>query len=171
MDINEHTSPQKLERYAFLWSLARLIIAAVSLFFGAMPIVYMLGGSSGILVSLLPLFWLISGVAAVYLLYTWHKGGQKLFGKTDRKDKVIFFIMAITGLNLGYTALSSNIGMEIAWSFGPSLAEVLIKATAIIYLIVAYHLWTQWKKSGGTLFSTGQTPPEQDTSSPENKPS
>lgn len=149
MNIQEHTTPERLERYAFLWSLARMGIAAISLFFGAMPIMYTILGYSGA-ASLLPLFWIISGVAAVYLGFLWFKGGQKVFGGTEMKDKVAFLIMVVTGINLGYAAIGSNIGMGLIW--GMPIGDIVFKATAVLYLLVAYYLWTRWKAQGEKLF-------------------
>lgn len=141
--------PGLLERYAFLWSLARLVIAAFSLFFGAMPIVYNLGMSG--FSSLLMLFWLISGVAALYLGYLWYKGGMKVFGKDDTKTKVLFLILVLSGLNLGWASIGGNIGMSIV-GYG-AFSGIIYKLTALVYLYVAYILWQEWKTHGEELFS------------------
>jgi hypothetical protein len=154
MNINEHTTPERLERYAFLWSLARMVIAAVSLFFGAVPVAYRLGGASGLTASLMPLFWLISGAAAIYLLYIWYQSGMKLFGKDDPKDKTAFLVMCITGINLGYAAIGSNIGINLTYAISIHLGALLLKLTAIAYLVVAYYLWQRWGASGERLFAT-----------------
>lgn len=154
VDIHSHMQADKLERYAFLWSLARMVIAAFSLFFGAMPIAYrLLMGSS--VMSLLPLFWLISGAASVYLVYIWFKKGQMVFGGKVRNDTIAFLIMIVTGLNLGYTAIGSNIGMNLVWDM--PIADLLFKATGIIYLVVAYYLWKRWNASQQNLFGGGVT--------------
>lgn len=170
MDIKEHTTPARLERYAFLWSLLRMVIASVSLFFGAMPIAYKILGYSSA-VSLLPLFWLISGAAAVYLSYLWFsKADQKVFGGSDTKDKVAFLIMAVTGINLGFAAIGSNIGMNLVWDM--PISNILFKATAVVYLFVAFYLWKRWKENDEQLFDTSSrttkdtdTPPTKETSS------
>ncbi|MCB9812330.1 hypothetical protein H6778_01575 [Candidatus Nomurabacteria bacterium] len=163
MDIKEHTTPEQLERYAFVWSLARLVIAAVSLFFGAMPIAYKLGISYG----LLSVFWLVSGIAAIYLLYVWHQNDRSLFGRDNQLDKWLFLIMAITGINLGLvTVTDSNIGFSIAWNLGPTMAMLLMKATALLYLFVAYHLWHTWKANGESLFTETPTPVKGPTATP-----
>lgn len=146
MSIQDHTTPEKLERYAFLWSLARMIIAAFSLFFGAMPIAYKLG----IGMSLLPLFWLISGAASLYLLYLWFQSGRNIFGGQDMKDQVLFLIMIVTGINLGITAIGNNIGMGLFW--GMPIAGLIFKATAVVYLVTAFMLWRRWKANGEHLF-------------------
>jgi hypothetical protein len=151
MNIKEHTTPERLERYAFFWSLARLVIAAFSLFFGAMPIVYTLAGFGGSAVfSLLPLFWLISGAASLYLLYRWYMAGMMVFGGKDTKDMVIFLIMAVSGVNLGYAAIGGNVGMSLVW--GMPIGALIFKVTAVVYLIVAYMMMKRWKESGETLF-------------------
>ena len=149
MSINEHTSPEKLERYAFLWSIARMVIAAFSLFFGAMPIIYRLGSSSSFS-SILPLLWLISGASAAYLLYLWHNAGHSLRAGNDNKSRAAFLIMIISGLNLGLAAVGSNLGMNLVWDM--PIADILFKVTAILYLLVAHYLFTQWKANGERLF-------------------
>jgi hypothetical protein len=149
MNINEHTTPEKLIRYAFLWSLARMMIASLSLFLSATPIAYRFLGSSAY--SLLPLFWLISGAASVYLVYVWYARGQKLFGGNDPKDRIAFFILVVTGINLGFAALSyGNIGMNIVW--GMPIADIIYKLTAIVYIIAAYYLFKRWKEHHEQLF-------------------
>lgn len=159
MDLSAHTTPARLERYAFFWSLARFAIGAVSLFFGAMPVAYRIAGS--LASFLLPLFWLVSGAAALYLAYQWYTSGQTVLGG-DARDTVAFWIMIVTGLNLGYTAIGSNIGMMLAGNLGFAVAGLVYKATAVLYLLVGYHLYTRWKASGETLFAhpTAPTAPQ-----------
>ena len=149
MNIHEHTTPEKLERYAFLWSLARMVIAAVSLFFGAVPIVYTILGSR-VGYSLLPLFWIISGIAAIYLGYQWYKSGMNVFGGQDQKNKIAFVVMVVTGINLGFAGIDTNIGMGLI--AGMPVAGILFKLTALIYLFVAWHLFKKWKANGEHLF-------------------
>jgi hypothetical protein len=58
--------------------------------------------------------WIISGVAAGYLLYRWYEGGQKLFGHKDHLDTVTFLVLCISGLNLGFAGVfGKNLGMTI----------------------------------------------------------
>lgn len=156
MNIKEHTTPEKLLLYAFYWSEARLVVAAFSLFFGAVPVVYRLTGMSSSVYSLLALFWLISGIASAYLLYTWYTRGQKVFGGTESKDVIAFFIMVVTGINLGLTAFGNNFGMSLVW--GMPISYLIYKATAVVYLIVAYHMWTRFKESGERLFASSEAP-------------
>ena len=147
---HSHLHPDSLERYAFLWSEVRLIIAALALFIGGVPpVLYFLpfSGLYGILTILLKLAWLISGVASVYLVYRWLSGGQKLFGHKDTKDLVAFLIMSVSGINLGLVALiGSNVGMNISSSYPVFLI------VAVLYVISTYHLYTRWKASGERVF-------------------
>ena len=114
MDPKEHTTPAMLQRYAFLWMMACLALTALSLFFGATPIAFMILGSSAY--SLLNLSWLISGIASAYLGYIWFKGDKTVFGTSDQKTKILFLIMVVTGLNIGLVAfLNQNILMNLVW--------------------------------------------------------
>ena len=64
-----------LERNSFLWSEVRLIIAAVALFLGGLPPIYLvlpIPALFGFVRILLVLAWIVSGVASGYLLYRWH---------------------------------------------------------------------------------------------------
>lgn len=150
MNIQEHTTPDKLERYSFLWSEVKLVIAAVSLAFGASPIVFMIL-PGGLARSLLTLSWIISGLAALYLGYRWYTGGRKVFGGTNRTDMIAFGVMVVSGINLGFTGISSNnIGMSLV-PYG--LSTIIFIATAVLYLWTAYYLWKRWKAHGEHLFS------------------
>ncbi len=157
MDINEHTTPEKLERYAFLWSEARLVLSAVTLLLGAlsgyaMPLAVKLPGSSS-LGSLSTLFWIISGLASLYLLYVWYKSGRKVFGGDDKRDMAAFFISIVFGLNLGLTGVTSNnIVLSILYGFPQALVVLAYIVGAAVYLWAAWHLWNQWKKHGEKLF-------------------
>jgi hypothetical protein len=156
MDVQSHTTPEKLERYAFLWSLARMVIGAVSLFFGAVPILMGIVGP-----GLMQLAWLVSGAAAIYLGYRWYTGGQMVFGGKDRKDNIAFWVMVLTGLNLGYTAIGTNVGMSTVYTMtGMMVAGLIFKATALVYLYAAYHLWIRYKAAGERMFGSS-TPVQQ----------
>ena len=150
MEYKQHTHPDNLERYAFLWSEARLIIAALALFIGGYPpVLYFLpiSGLYGIVSIFLKLSWIVSGVAAVYLVYRWLGNGQMLFGHKDTKDMVAFLVMVISGVNLGLVGLiGQNVGMTILSSYA------LFVIVAIAYLVSAYHLYTRWKASHERLF-------------------
>ena len=147
MDFRNHHA---LERYSFLWSEARLLVAAVALLLGGVPpIAYILGGSAyaGVVGLLLKLAWLASGVAAVYLLYRWYVSGMKIFGQNNRKDTLAFGVMVLSGINLGLVGLvGTNIGMSIA-----SSRPVFI-IVAVVYLFSAYYLYRRWRAHGERLF-------------------
>lgn len=149
MSLSHHTHPDNLERYAFVWSEVRLLIAALALFIGGIPpaIYFLPGGGAGIVFLLLKLSWIISGVAAVYLLYRWLGNGQKLFGHKDTKDMVAFLVMTLSGINLGLVGLiGTNVGMSISSSYA------VFVITAVLYVASAYHLYTKWNKAGQSLF-------------------
>ena len=146
MDIQKHLEPKSLERYSFMWSQARQVIAAVALFVGGVPVVFYFSFLM-FLATFLTLMWLISGAASGYLLYCWNKKGRRLFGGTDQKDMIAFLVSVATGLNLGFAGLfSTNIGMSI------SSGRLVFILTGAIYLWTAWHLQKRWKASGMKLF-------------------
>ena len=148
MNINHHTHPDNLVRYSFLWSEVRLLIAAVALFIGGTPpALKFLPGLSGIVGPLLTLSWIISGVAAGYLLYRWNKNNRMLFGKNDRKDMIYFLVMVVSGFNLGLAGImGKNIGMTI------SSNKFIFILVGIIYLFAASYLWRRYKEHGQKIF-------------------
>jgi uncharacterized membrane protein YuzA (DUF378 family) len=147
MDIKKHTQPDQLERYAFLWSEARLPIAAVALFLGGVPPIIKIFAYSNLVSSLLNLAWIISGVASAYLLYMWSTKGMKLFGGTDHRDAGAFFVSVISGINLGLVGIiGTNIGMSI------TMNQVVFAIVGILYLVSALHLFMRWNESGKKLF-------------------
>ena len=104
MDLNAHLTPHKLEFYSFWWNEVRLGVAAVSLIYGGVPVIwYILPAYSFYsLIHLgLVLAWLISGLAAGYMLYRWNMADRKVFGGKKDKDVAAFFISVVSGLNLG----------------------------------------------------------------------
>ncbi len=147
--MNNKYSPQELERYSFLWSEVRLVVAALALFLGGIPPVLFLiqvPALYGILWLLLKLAWIISGVTAGHLLYRWN-AHRTLFGGKETKDTVAFFVLAISGLNLGIAGLlGQNIGMTI------SSNHLVFIIVALLYLASAWQLYTRWKSSGQKLF-------------------
>jgi hypothetical protein len=151
-DVNEHSTPEKLERYAFFWSEARLLIASVALFLGGIPPVLELAkflpvAMGGLISSLLNLSWMISGIVSVYLLFRWNSAGKKIFGGNDLMDTVAFFVNVVTGLNLGYTGfMGKNIGMSI------TMNPYVFGAVGVLYIITAGYLWKRWSENGGKLF-------------------
>lgn len=149
MDIDEHTQPERLERYSFLWSEARLLVAAVALFIGGVPPIFKITplGLYGIVGSLLTLAWIISGITSAYLLYRWHTGGKMVFGKKDTLNTAAFLIMAISGLNLGIAGLlNTNIGMTI------SSNQAVFVVVGLLYILSAAQLYRGWNASGQKLF-------------------
>jgi len=148
MDIKKHTNPDNLEKYSFLWSEVRLVIAAVALFLGGFPPVLKITPYAlyGVVEPLLTLCWIISGLASAYLLYRWFVGNKKLFGGSDTKDTIPFFVSVISGLNLGIAGLGTNIGMTISSSYA------LFIIVGIIYLASAGYLYKRWNESGKKIF-------------------
>jgi hypothetical protein len=146
MDMNEHTQPHNLEKYSFLWSEARLVIAAGALLLGGIPPLTYLPLPSGLMGTVLTLSWLISGAASIYLLYRWNTGGRLLFGGKDTKDTVAFFVMAITGINLGLVPFMGNIGMSISSNY------IIFVLAAVVYLAAAVYLHRRWKAFGSKIF-------------------
>lgn len=150
MDITQHTQPERLEYYSFVWSEVRLIIAAVALFIGGAPPIYLIAPTSffSLAQTGLTVAWLISGVSAVYLLYRWYGNGMKVFGGKETKDTLAFIALVVSGINLGLVPLlGKNIGMSILSGRG------IFFITGIIYLVVAYYLYNRWKSHGERLFS------------------
>ena len=146
--MNLHDTHDR-ERYGFLWSEVRLAVAAVALLIGGVPPIYLVAppGLFGIARIGLLVCWVISGIAALYLLYRWHVAQHTLFGRKNMKDMIAFLVMTISGVNLGLTALlSKNIGMSIDHS------RLVFTLTAIAYLAAGYHLYTRWKAHGQKLF-------------------
>lgn len=153
MDYKHHLHPDRLERYSFLWSEARLVIAAIALFIGGRPpLLSLLGGPSwrtaGSVWGILVLCWLISGVASAYLFYRWLHTGKRVFGGRNHYDLASFFVSVVSGINLGLAALlGRNIGMSI---FPYPIFFVI---AGLIYLAAAWHLYSRWKAHGERLFS------------------
>jgi len=139
MDLKEHTTPANLLKYAFMWNQVRLLVAALSLIFGGFPIVFRLfSSSSSAIGSLLSVAWIISGLAALYLVYMWYQGGRTLFGGKDNVDMAAFAIAMISGLHLGIAGIFGiNIGMKVI-PYG-MLTMVMIVA-GLLYLWSAFHL-------------------------------
>lgn len=147
MNINNYTKPQQLERYSFLWSELRLVIAAVALFIGGIPPIFYLPLPSGLARLLLVASWIISGVASGYLVYRWSKANQKLFGASDSYDKVAFFVSVVSGINLGLTGLiKTNIGMSII------SGKTIFIIVGLIYIVTAAYLYKRWSSSNQKLF-------------------
>jgi hypothetical protein len=146
-NLKAHMEPHRLERYSFVWSQLRLLIASLALFLGGIPpVVYFFRPSSG-LVGLLTLCWIISGIASAYLLYRWVKAGKHLFGAKHQKDLVAFMVSVVSGLNLGLTGLTGrNVGMSI------SSNRVIFIAVGILYILAFIHLQKRYRQHGNKLF-------------------
>lgn len=139
----------QIETYSFWWSEVRLVIAAIALFIGGVPPIYLVVPSSvfGITVLLLKICWVVSGLTAGYLLYRWYEEGQKLFGHKDHYDTIAFLVLAVSGLNLGFAGIfGRNLGMSI------STNHVVLIVVAICYLLAAWQLWSHSKKHAGKIF-------------------
>ncbi len=150
MNIQEYNQPHKLERYSFLWSEVRLLVAALALFLGGYPpVMYFLGTPAlyGILTVLLKLSWIISGVASAYMIYRWNGNGKMLFGNKNSKDTYAFFVSVISGINLGITGLLQvNIGMSITRS------DAIFLLVGIVYIVSSVYLFKRWKANGEKIF-------------------
>lgn len=162
----EHGTPEKLEYYAFMWSMARMLIAALSLVLGG-PVVYEILGYQNMFSTVGALYDLacvISGVAAAYLLYLWFQNGNRVFGASDQKDTIAFFVMVVSGFNLGLVGLGAeNPGLSIF------SAQVFWYLGAAIHLAATYYLYTRWVSNGKRLFggverSSSATMPSQNLS-------
>jgi hypothetical protein len=147
MNLNQLTTPAGLERNSFLWSEARLGVAAVALFLGGIPpAAYFLGNSSTVW-GLLRIAWIVSGLASAYLGYRWLNGGQRVFGGKDQRDTAAFLVSVISGLNLGWTGIAgNNVGMSIA------SGRMIFAVVGALYLVAAYHLYRRWQAYGERVF-------------------
>jgi hypothetical protein len=145
--VSPHLHPDRLEKYSFWWSEARLVIGAVSLIYGAVPVLVRFALPWGLLSTLLTLSWIISGLASGYLLYRWLKGGQTVFGGKDQKDLVAFWVSVVSGINLGLTGLTkNNLGMSVF------SGQIFFIITGVIYVATAYYLYKRWNESGQKMF-------------------
>ncbi|MDO8558133.1 MAG: hypothetical protein Q7S09_03010 [bacterium] len=150
MNIKELTHPAKLEYYSFMWSEARLVVASLALFIGGVPPLLAFNPFPGLyspLSSLLTLAWIVSGAASAYMLFRWNTSGMKLFGETDQKDKIAFFVSVVSGINLGLTGLmGKNLGMSIV------SGRIIFFVVGLLYLATAWHLWQRWNAFGKKMF-------------------
>jgi hypothetical protein len=156
--IQEHTTPDKLEEYSFLWSEVRLVVASIALFIGGVPPVIAFNPIPSmywLIQQLLTVCWIISGAAVAYLLYRWSKGGKTLFGERRPYDTYAFFAMIVTGLNLGVTGLfGRNPGMSVF------SGRTIFAIAGAIYLVTAYYLYKRWTESGKKMFNINQNKPQ-----------
>jgi len=151
MNTEEFTNKNNLERFSFLWSQARLVIAAAALFLGGIPVLsFVLRAVSlyGIVSAILTISWIISGAASLYLLYMWNKEGRKLFGGRSRYDTLLFLVSVISGVNLGLAGLlRTNVGLTI------SSNRAVLMVVGLIYLYSAWHLQKRWNSSDKKIFT------------------
>ena len=148
MDIKHHTHPDSLERYSFWWSEARLIVAAVALISGGVPPIFFITPYPLLSIAVLGLkiAWLISGLVSAYLIYRWYNGG-KVFGGKDITDVLAFWVMVVSGINLGLTSvLGQNPGMTIA------SGRTIFFVVGIIYVVTAAYLYHRWRAHGKKMF-------------------
>lgn len=145
-----------LEKYSFWWSEARLILGAIALLLGGVPVVFAvlpISGLSSLVGSLLTLAWIISGLASGYMLYRFWTGGKMVFGGKEQRDIIAFWVSVVTGLNLGITGIfGTNIGMQI------SSNRIVFTLAAVVYVIAALHLYRRWNASGKKMFESSKTP-------------
>jgi hypothetical protein len=150
MNIKEFSQPHNLEYWSFVWSEVRLIIAAIALLIGGVPVlraILPIAALSGLVNAILIIAWIISGVAAAYLLYRWIKANKTVFSGKQNLDLAAFFVSVVSGLNLGITGVfGNNIGMSIFSSY------IFWVIGAIIYLAAAVHLFRRWKACGKKVF-------------------
>ena len=145
--MKQLTSARALERMSFMWSEARLLIAALALFLGGVPpIIEFAGWLPGVGLGL-TLAWVISGLASLYLAYRWFSAGEKIFGTGNSRDLLAFTVLVVSGINLGLAGvLGRNIGMSISSSY------IVFIVVGLLYLWSAYYLWKRWKKHNERLF-------------------
>lgn len=135
-----------LDRYSFIWSELRLLLAALALFQGGVPVIYLMLPKALISQVQIVLIcaWIMSGLASGYLLYRWYQNGKVLFGRRDRTDAIAFLVLALSGLNLGFAGVTgANIGMGIL------SGRLVFIITGILYIYSAWHLWMHSKSRGG----------------------
>ena len=146
MNINLKDVKQ-MSTYAFYWSEARLLIAAVALLLGGIPPI-MLIMPIPLVGALLTLSWIISGVASAYLAYQWYAHDFRVFGGKDTFDMAAFGVLIVSGLNLGIVGiLGTNIGMNISSSYA-----VFVLA-AVAYVASAGWLYKRYTAHHQTIFS------------------
>ena len=158
MELKQHTTPDMLEKYSFWWSEARLILGAIALALGGVPVVFAVLPVSGLFSlvgSLLTLSWIISGIASGYMLYRFWTGGKTVFGGKEQRDIIAFWVSTITGFNLGITGLfGTNIGMSL------SSNRIVFTLAAVVYVIAAVHLYRRWNASGKRIFLVPRLKPQ-----------
>jgi hypothetical protein len=154
MDIKEKVQQRSLVEWAFMWNQARLIIAGITLVIAQqVPVLVYLPVLGRLASSFMVLAWLISGVAAVYLIYNWYTSGKTVFGGNDTKDVIAFWVATISGVHLGLAAIYTNIGFAVTPDFLIVPAMIL---AGLAYFWSAYRLHSR----GGVkaLFANNTNP-------------
>ena len=131
-----------LDNLSFWWSEIRLAIAAVALFIGGVPPIFLFVQPSlySFVGLLLKIAWIVSGLSAGYLLYRWYDTGQKLFGHKDHRDMLSFLVLVLSGINLGFAGIfGQNLGMAITTS------HLLFIVVGFIYIFAAWQLWNSYR--------------------------
>lgn len=135
------------DRYGFLWSEARLVIAALALFLGGVPPALRFFGWFPLVGALLLICWVVSGLVSAYLLYRWFEHNWHLFGAKRPLDMAVFAVNIVSGLNLGIAGLiGRNIGMSISSNY------TVFVIVALVYLASAAQLYIRWNSNGEKLF-------------------
>ena len=150
MNVGQYSHPDTLERYSFLWSEARLIVAASALLLGGVPVLryfFVAPALFGLVGFVLTITWILSGAASGYLLWRWISYGKVLFGGKNTLDTAAFLVSAVSGINLGIVGLLGiNIGMTILSNYS------VFVLTALLYIGAAGYLLWRWNTSGQRLF-------------------
>jgi uncharacterized membrane protein YuzA (DUF378 family) len=140
--------PRTIDTYSFWWSETRLLIAAMALFLGGVPPIYLLIPPSMYEVTLigLKIAWIVSGLSAIHLIYRWYHTGQRLFGHKDHKDTLAFLLLILSGLNLGFAGVFGvNLGMSVAGGW-------LLFLMGILYLLAAYQLMSSFRRNKNRIY-------------------
>ena len=144
------TQPDQLDRFAFLWSQARLIIAAIALFLGGVPVLRFVVRTPSLFSAVgqvLTITWILTGVASAYLLYRFMKAGQTVFGGKNQRDLAAFAVSVASGINLGLVGLlGRNIGMSIL------SGRIVFLVAGVVYLAAAWQLQMRYMARGNKLF-------------------
>ncbi len=161
MDLNEHTKPQNLLKYAFYYNEVRLVLAAITLLLGKMSpalTYFYIPVVTALAASLMTLAWILAGVSAAYMLYLWFQGGKTLWGEDNIQDRLAFAIAIISGLHLGWAGLFGiNIGMTVL-----PLLSIVMPIAGLLYLWSAFHLIKRYKVDQN-MFGTQITESEPST--------
>jgi len=106
-----------------------------------------LGYDSMAVWSLLDIAWIVSGIAAGYLVYEWLQHSRQVF-RGNRNATYAFWFMILTGVNVGIAGiLGPNLFLNI---FSSSLFHYV---TGALCLFAAIYLFIAWRRSGGVIFT------------------